>query len=51
MVDEITRYSAAAVISTKVIPANIFMEHWIAILGAPKQYFQTMGENSLENQL
>ena len=51
MIDEFTIYSAAALISTKTMAAKIFMKHWIAIFVAPKQYFQTMGENSLENHL
>lgn len=35
MVDEFTRYSAVAIISTKTMTAKIFMKHWIAIFGAP----------------
>ena len=35
MVDEFTRYSAVAIISTKTMTAKIFMMHWIAIFGAP----------------
>ena len=34
MVDEFTRYSAAAIILTKMITAKTFMKHWIAIFGA-----------------
>ena len=43
MVEEFTRYSAAAIISTKTITAKIFMKYWIAILGAPKTAFSDKG--------
>ena len=43
MVDEFTRYSAAAIILTKMITAKTFMKHWIAIFGAPKTVFLDNG--------
>ena len=43
MVEEFTRYSAAAIISTKTITAKIFMKYWIAIVGAPKTVFSDNG--------
>ena len=53
MVDEFTRYSAAAIISTKTVTAKIFMKHWIAIFGAPKTVFsdnegEFIGESFVE---
>ena len=43
MVDEFSRYSAAAIISTKTMTATIFMKHWIVVFGAPKTLFSYNG--------
>ena len=50
MVDEFTRYTANAAISTKTIAANILINQWIAIFGSPKTIFSDNGGEFIEEQ-
>ena len=39
MIDEFTKFTAAAIINSKIHCANIIMKCWIAIFSAPKKTF------------
>ena len=43
MVDEFTRFSSAAIISSKTMAAQVFIKHWICYFGAPKLVFSDNG--------
>ena len=43
MIDEFTKFSATAVITSKSHSANIFIKYWIVIFGAPKKIFSENG--------
>ena len=43
MIDEFTWFSARAIITSKAVASKVFMQHWIAIFGAPRKTFSENG--------
>ena len=43
MIDEFTWFSARAIKNSKAVASKVFMQHWIAIFGAPRKTFSENG--------